>query len=173
VDRDFLNAPDLVVTSVQVAPSAGIETGDPLTVTVVVENQGRDPIYQRWDGSQSNPDELFMAEVYLIRAGSLPPDVFDHTGGWDRGDEYVAWLDGRLDPGETATVQFYLTAPSGGGYDLYARADTGLICTGCSAFWGQSWGLIWEPNEANNLSTAYPLSVIGHIYLPVVMRQHR
>jgi len=39
---------------------------------------------------------------------------------------------------------------------------------------GQPWGLIWEPNEENNLSAAYPLSVIGYVnlYLPLVMRQY-
>jgi uncharacterized repeat protein (TIGR01451 family) len=174
VDRDFLNAPDLVVTSVQVSPSLEIKTGDPLTVTVVAENQGRDPIYQRWDGSQSDPYELFAVEVYFRPPGQPPTDVFDHAGGWDRGDEYIVWIDGRLAPGESDTVQFHLTAPEGGSYDLYAQADTGIAGTGSTGYFGQLWGLIWEPNEANNLSAAYPLSIIGHaeLYLPVVMRQY-
>jgi len=171
VDRNFFNAPDLVVTSVDVTP-VEIQSGAPLTVTVTVANQGSDPIYQRWDGSQSNPDELFAVEVYLRKPGDPPSDVFDHEGGWERGDEYIAWLDGRLAPGESDTVHFYLTAPNMGQYDLYARVDTGLLlCSECSAFWGQSWGLILEPYENNNLSTAHAVIVSGHIYLPLVLRQ--
>jgi len=174
VDRDFLNAPDLVVTSVQITPLTEIETGAPLTVTVTVKNQGRDPIYQRWDGSQSDPYELFAVEVYFRPPGQPPTDVFDHEGGWDLGDEYILWLDGRLAPGESDTTQFHLTAPERGEYDFYARADTGIANSGGSNFMGQPWGLIWEPNEENNLSAAYPLSVIGYVnlYLPLVMRQY-
>jgi len=177
VDRDLLNAPDLVVDSVVITPSPEteeIEAGAPLTVTVRVTNQGRDPIYQRWDGSQSDPYELFAVEVYFRPPGQPPADIFDHEGGFDLGPEHIVWLDGRLGPGESDVVRFYLTAPARGEYDFYARVDADVVyLEGSSILIGQPWGLILESNEENNLSSPYRLSVTGesNLYLPLVLRQ--
>ncbi len=170
-DFDFFKGPDLVISSLTITPES-LAPGEPMTVAVVVTNLG-DPVTHRWDGSQGNPNELFAVEVYLRRRPSFPPqDVFDHDEGWERGDAYLKWIDGRLDTNESTTVNFPLYVPSGGGnYDIYAQVD---VSQGTQTFyWGRPWGLILELDEANNITAAYPVETTKLVYLPVVMRQYQ
>ena len=172
IDTTFLSAPDLTITGLWVEPTDP-RPGSPMTVTIVVENQGANAITQRWDGSTDNPDELFMAELYLKPHPSSPPaDAFDHELGWSRGEEYIVWLDGRLDPGESEQATLHVTAPGSGHYDLYAQVDVSQPCqeTLCY-YWGKLWGLIPEPFEDNNITTALSLSVKNAVYLPLVLRE--
>lgn len=166
-DWDFFKGSDLVISNLSISPD-NLEPGQPMTVTVVVMNQG-DPIAHRWDGSQENPHELFAVEVYLRRQPAIPPrDVFDHDEGWERGDAYLKWIDGRLNTDESVSVSFPLLAPAGGAYDVYAQVD---VSQGTQTlYWGQPWGLILETDENNNITAAYPLSTIRAIYLPIMLR---
>ena len=169
IDRDFLQAPDLTITALQVKPAMpGLNT--PLTVTVIISNQGRDPITQRWDGSHDGP--LFAVELYVKPHPSLPPqDVFDHAGGGDTTEDYILWLAGQLDSGESTEAVFYLPPLTHGGqHDIYAQVDISTQCTPCSAYWGHPWGLIFEAYEDNNVSAAYFLDLPTQLYLPLIMR---
>ncbi len=168
-DFDFFKGPDLVISDLSITPDS-LSPGQPMNVAVVVTNLG-DPSTHRWDGTSENPHELFAVEVYLRRRPSVPPqDVFDHDEGWERGDAYLKWIDGRLDTNESVTVNFPLDVPSGGSYDIYAQVD---VSQGTQTlYWGRPWGLVVELDEGNNITAAYPLNTIRLTYLPLVLRQY-
>ncbi len=171
-DVDILHGPDLVVTRITWQP-AQPTAGYPMTFYVTVKNQGVDAVTQQWNGNA--PTWLFVTEVYAKDPQAGPPtDVFDHIGGSCTGDgsfcarwEYTQWSR-SLGVNEERTFPFSVTLPAGT-YRTHAQVD---VSWAGSAPWGQSFGLIREAREDNNiysgdLLVVYPLR---HIYLPLVLR---
>jgi hypothetical protein len=175
VDIDILRGPDLVVTDLRWKPEHPLP-GRPVTFYVTIRNQGTEGVYQRWDGS-SDPHWLFVVELYakestFVPAGP-PVDVFDHRGGFCADTtcnqtryHHLAWPKG-LASGEEKTLLFVTDLPADT-FQLYVQVD---ITWPGEPPWGQTFGLIREAIEENNVYHGGALTVSSYqIFLPLVMR---
>ncbi|MFN3762457.1 MAG: hypothetical protein ACK4WK_04550, partial [Anaerolineae bacterium] len=176
-DVDVLRGPDLVVTGITWEPAQPV-AGRPITFSVTVKNQGVEAVTRRWDGSGQGEHWLFILELYAKGTGlsaTPPADVFDHIGGYCADTacsttryEFLGWPTG-LQVAEERTVPFVVTLPEGT-YHLYAQAD---VTWPGNPPWGQSFGLIREAVEDNNIYAGGSVSVqkpIRYVYLPLVLR---
>ena len=120
-DIDVANGSDLTVLSMTYAPARLRQYG-PITITVVLMNQGLDPT--------SGPDNLgwFGTDLYIKPAGSPPPSgPDDHAYGkcpTPTGScKYVKAYNGTgLAAGETYTVTYSYILPQGGNQVLYVQS---------------------------------------------------
>jgi len=177
-DVDVWQGADLVITGVRWEPEHP-EPGEPMQVYVMVENQGSDPVNQRYDGSTDPGYWLFVMELYLKGTAftpvGLPVNVFDHQGGYCadatcalKRNEYLAWPN-TLEAGESQEMVFNIITPDPDQYHLYAQADV----TWEGWYGGKPFGLILEAIENNNIfeGPILTLGTIPHeIYLPLVLR---
>ncbi len=176
-DVDILRGPDLIVSDVWWEPSSP-KAGQPITVYVTIENQGKDDVVARWDGS-ADAWWLFVVELYAKGSGFTPAgppsDVFDHAGGYcsdaacsQTRMEYLAWPS-QLQARQTRQLAFPLVLPADT-YRIYIQADVSWPGGG---YWGKSFGLIREAIETNNVYDG-GVMVVGEpsydVYLPVVLR---
>ncbi len=175
VDIDILRGPDLVVTDLRWEPLRS-SPGRPVTFYVTIRNQGTEGVYQRWDGS-SDSHWLFIVELYakgsMFTPAGPPQDVFDHAGGYcadaacsQTRYPHLAWP-GGLAAGEERTLSFVTTLPVDT-YRIYVQADVTWLG---SQPWGQSFGLIREAIETNNVYDGGTMGVENYqVFLPLVLR---
>jgi hypothetical protein len=128
--------PDLVVTGIATDPTLP-GAGQPVTITVTVENQGTEAV-NTW----------CFIDLYVDP--DPPPD--------DRADLgiYYTYGPGNLEPGESYQAVFNHTFGSSGDHTLYAQVDT------YDGFNGSpDYGLIQESDEDNNIYGPYTVGVTG------------
>jgi hypothetical protein len=130
-------------------------------------------VTQQWNSNA--PTWLFVTEVYAKDPQAGPPtSVFDHIGGSCTSDgsfcerwEYTQWSR-SLGVNEERTFPFSVTLPAGT-YRTHAQVD---VSWAGSPPWGQSFGLIREAREDNNIYSGDLLVVspLRRVYLPLVLR---
>lgn len=172
-DTTILRGPDLVVTALSWEPARPV-AGRPITFYATVRNQGADAVNQRWDGS-SEPNWLFIVELYAKGSATPPADVFDHIGGYcadmtcsTTRYEFLGWPAG-IPAGGEQRIPYFVTLPAGV-YRLYVQAD---VTWPDSPPWGQPFGLIREAIEDNNIYNGGEITVqvpVHYLYLPLVLR---
>jgi uncharacterized repeat protein (TIGR01451 family) len=181
-DLDAIRGADIVVLGFTAEP-ANPRQGKPITVVVRLQNQGIDPsigpestvisgwfgidLYVKPDNSAppSGPSDRYL--------GACPTPTNPCTGLRSELYKQVkAYNREGLAPGETWVVTFTYVLPDGGIKWLYVQADP--FWAGGSdpdPVWGASaYGRIREANEQNNIHGPVEISVIGNVYLPVVLK---
>jgi uncharacterized repeat protein (TIGR01451 family) len=160
--------PDLVIADMWIEPPM-LQPGRPITISVVVRNQGYSSTVIWSDPSSS----WFWVEVYAKGSGFVPAgppvDVFDHAGG-SAGErwEYVTSSMG-LAPQQEETLHYTIVLTDTSAYSLYAQVD--VSWAGYDPPYGQPFGMIREMDETNNIYEFGALEPGHPVFLPLILRQ--
>ncbi len=168
-DIDIVRGADIAVLSMTYTP-ARLRQNGPITITVVMKNQGFDPT--------NGPDGLgwFGTDLYIKPAGSPPPSgPSDHTNGkcpTPTGScKYVKAFNGAgLATGEVFTVTYTYVLTQGGNQLLYVQADPYWNVPGTNAYGTPQHGRIIEGDEVNNIFGPVAIYVQPPVYLPLIRR---
>jgi hypothetical protein len=134
--------PDLQVTNITVDPTGGLSTGDPVTITVTVENVGNAAAGPFWIDLYDNPDPLPTAANQPWNALCSGPLTECYGIAW--------YVSGGLAPGESVTLgslagyeteqtHWLGTFVDEGTHNLYAFSDSWNL--------GVDYGAVEELNE--------------------------